>query len=220
MNSPFPGVDPYLEAQGFWPEFHSKFVNAWQEALLAALPPSYDARLDERVYLVPQEYEARESYIQIVKRPERTLIAVLELLSPTNKGTERPMYLKKLDEVLSTAVHLVELDLLLCGHRLPVREQLPPAHYYAFLSRSERRPKIEVVSWTVRVPLPKIAIPLAGDAEQVTIDLQSVFSTAYERGGYPRAVVYAADVQLPVAQLDREWILKQARHATPSAKTK
>src|SRR5688572_24317529 len=60
MSTPFPGVDPFLESQGWWLEFHSKFVNCWQELLLDKLPPGYDARLDERVYLTDlPEGEAR-----------------------------------------------------------------------------------------------------------------------------------------------------------------
>ncbi len=24
MPSPFPGIDPYLESQGYWPDFHAQ----------------------------------------------------------------------------------------------------------------------------------------------------------------------------------------------------
>jgi Protein of unknown function (DUF4058) len=33
MASPFPGMDPYLEDQGYWKELHLKFVNGIQDAL-------------------------------------------------------------------------------------------------------------------------------------------------------------------------------------------
>ena len=26
MPSPFPGIDPYLESQGYWPDFHVSFI--------------------------------------------------------------------------------------------------------------------------------------------------------------------------------------------------
>ena len=26
MTSPFPGMDPFLEDQGYWKEFHTKFL--------------------------------------------------------------------------------------------------------------------------------------------------------------------------------------------------
>src|SRR5438093_5598789 len=54
MPSPFPGMDPYLESPAFWPDFHSRFINYWCEALADALPASYTALMGERVYLVEQ----------------------------------------------------------------------------------------------------------------------------------------------------------------------
>ena len=45
-------MDPYLESPAHWPDFHFTFVNYLREALLAALPAHYTARIGERVYLV------------------------------------------------------------------------------------------------------------------------------------------------------------------------
>ena len=52
MASPFPGIDPYLEGQGLWPDFHATFIGCWREALLDQLPSGYDARIGERVNLI------------------------------------------------------------------------------------------------------------------------------------------------------------------------
>src|SRR2546429_8036609 len=52
MPSPFPGMDPYLESPAHWPDFHSRFVNYWCEAVADALPDHYTARIWERVYLI------------------------------------------------------------------------------------------------------------------------------------------------------------------------
>src|SRR4051812_23205839 len=38
MISPFPGVDPFVEAQGYWPDFHPTFLNYWREAISDKLP--------------------------------------------------------------------------------------------------------------------------------------------------------------------------------------
>ena len=40
MKSPFPGMDPYLEAPGFWGDFHHTFISSWREAIADALPES------------------------------------------------------------------------------------------------------------------------------------------------------------------------------------
>ena len=49
MPNRFPGVDPYLEYQGFWPDFHASFITYWRDALVQQLPDNYEARIDERV---------------------------------------------------------------------------------------------------------------------------------------------------------------------------
>lgn len=52
MPSPFPGMDPYLENPGWWPDFHHRFITYAAEALYPALRPRYRVRIGERFYLV------------------------------------------------------------------------------------------------------------------------------------------------------------------------
>ena len=52
MPSPFPGIDPYLEAQGFWEGFHQRFLTYYCDALNDNLPESYIAELGEHFHLV------------------------------------------------------------------------------------------------------------------------------------------------------------------------
>src|SRR5436190_16087897 len=163
MPSLFPGMDPYLEHPAHWEDFHSKFINYWQEALLDSLPSNYTARVQDNVYLVEGpplsrrlikpdvsvERErggdtgggvalatetvtavtiplimpdpVRDPFIEILHRPDRSLVAVLELLSPSNK--EEPgysVYLARRNALILRNVHLVEFDLLRGGHRLPL----------------------------------------------------------------------------------------------------
>jgi hypothetical protein len=49
MPSPFPGIDPYLEAQGRWPGFHNVLIAYCSEVLNRELPESYVAQTDERI---------------------------------------------------------------------------------------------------------------------------------------------------------------------------
>ena len=50
-SSPFPGMDPYLEAPDIWPDFHDALVNAIRVDLNATLPPPYYARSQKRAEL-------------------------------------------------------------------------------------------------------------------------------------------------------------------------
>jgi hypothetical protein len=52
MPSPFPGLDPYLEAQGRWPGFHNLLIAYSSELLNRSLPESYVAQTDERIALI------------------------------------------------------------------------------------------------------------------------------------------------------------------------
>jgi hypothetical protein len=38
MASPFPGIDPYLESQGYWPDFHASLILYCRDALNDVLP--------------------------------------------------------------------------------------------------------------------------------------------------------------------------------------
>ena len=72
---------------------------------------------------------------------DETLVAVIEVLSPSNKaGDDRGAYLLNRQAILQQPVHLLELDLLLKGRRLPTAAPLPKGDYFALLSRAGRRP--------------------------------------------------------------------------------
>lgn len=51
MPSPFPGMDPYLEAPAFFPDLHDRFVARMSETLQARLPEPYYAVVGSRVWI-------------------------------------------------------------------------------------------------------------------------------------------------------------------------
>ena len=255
MTNPFPGVNPFLEAQNRWSEFHSKYVNVWQEQLLENLPGGYDARLNENIYLVnvednsgrvvipdvaldrstpttdtatesssdlyggvatatltaPPPWEVTELFVEIMKQPERELVAILELLSPTNKGSHYVQYKSKRNAILQSPAHLVELDLLIIGRKLPMQGEVPEGLFHSYVSRVEEPRKFTVAGWGLQQRLPKIPIPLAGPDEYVVSDLQEVFETAWQRGRYEKAIDYNQPLDLPLSDDDRQWVAEQLR---------
>ena len=52
MPSPFPGMDPYLEAPAFWSDCHARLITAISEALNPRLPAPYSAYVQQDVWLV------------------------------------------------------------------------------------------------------------------------------------------------------------------------
>ena len=51
MPSPFPGMDPWLEARGVFPDFHNSFIAYLRESLNALLPPPYFAAIGTHVVI-------------------------------------------------------------------------------------------------------------------------------------------------------------------------
>jgi hypothetical protein len=56
MPSPFPGMDPYLENPGLWPDVHVTLITGYRDMLAAQLRPKYLVRVEERVYIA-NEYD-------------------------------------------------------------------------------------------------------------------------------------------------------------------
>ena len=184
-----------------------------------SLAPAALATLEPVTLSLVIEEETHERHIEILHRPDRTLVAVLELLSPANKEEPgRTLYLAKRNALAHLPVHLIELDLLLKGQRLPLEEDLPPGDYYALVSRGDRRPKCQVYPWTMRQPLPGLPIPLLPPDPDVWIDLAAVFRTTYERGRYGRSIDYAAPPPVALDGARLAWVTE--RHAGVSQRNR
>jgi hypothetical protein len=243
-------MDPFLESQGYWEDFHTSFLTDCRRSLTRVLPKHYGAFIEERITLVdfssdetqlyrpdvsiiqknyglasprdrgvlatlepitiPLSLEDTEElpqrWIEIRRLPDRSLVTVIEILSPTNKiGSGRIEYIQKRNQWIKQPVHLVEIDLLLGGHRLPMRKPLPPGDYFAFVSRSDRRPNSDVFAWSIRRALPVIPIPLANRDPDVALDLGTVFAQTYDDAPYDESIDYTAPLDLPLEAEDRAW---------------
>ncbi|MCI0637800.1 MAG: DUF4058 family protein, partial [Gemmataceae bacterium] len=162
---------------------------------------------------IPHEFleEVRQARIEILHRRDRRLVAVLEMLSPFNKSADGfVQYRNKRKTILLQKVHLVKLDLLVGGQRLPHAEPLPAGDYYAFISRVENRPNCEVYHWTVRDPLPTIPVPLRAPDADIHVDLAKVFRATYRRGRYARSLAYSAPPSAPLGNDNVRWAARQA----------
>lgn len=250
MPSPFPGMDPYLEAPDIWPDLHDALAGEIRGVLNASLPAPYYARLEMRpeIGIVEDEPALRRIVpdVAVVRRPARPgetgvavaeaprtrisqslevevageplrhafveirdpsrghrLVTLIEIVSPANKapGPDRKAYLRKQREVLESDASLVELDLLRHGERLLLSRELerfvqqlrPQPDYLVLVNRAWRRAvggmAYQVFPVSVTEPLPCIPVPLREDRDEVPLDLQFVFSHAYDRGPYRRGAV-------------------------------
>ena len=163
---------------------------------------------EPRVVTLPMTEPIEIPYLVIRRRDNEETVAVIEVLSPTNKSSRdgRAEYLAKRNSLLRSRAHLIEIDLLRGGERLPTVEPHPAGDYFAFVSRVEGRPQAEVYSWTLERSLPRIPIPLADGDPDVTLDLQAVFTMTYDRAGYDYALHYDRAVEPPLDANRLEWV--------------
>lgn len=153
-----------------------------------------------------------ETYIQILYRPDQSVVTTLELLSPANMNLPgRTDYLIKRNAILLQPVHLVELDLLRRGHRVPFDKPIPQADYFYFVSRFEQRPNCQVYHWNMPQPLPTLPIPLRDP--DIRVSLAGVFNTAFERGRFYRRINYQQALPGTLSDAEAQWV---KQHIQPS----
>jgi Protein of unknown function (DUF4058) len=157
--------------------------------------------------------EFRESRVEIVEVSNRQVVAVIELLSPSNKvgnsASQRSFHAKR-QEIMNSPAHWVEIDLLRGNTSLDplVMNRFQPHDYYMHVSNADMRPRGSV--WLVQLQdrLPTIGIPLRKPDADVGLDLQSVLNTAYERAAYDLTVNYTKPPVPPLTKPQAKWAKK------------
>jgi hypothetical protein len=227
MPSPFPGMDPYLEAPDIWPDLHDALAAEIRVLLNQSLPAPYYARLEMRPEDGPRteispsvevsitSEPIRHAYVE-VRDPTRghQLITLIEIVSPSNKcpGQDRRAYLRKQREVLDSDASLIELDLLRAGERLltdvfleaAITRLEPRPDYLVLVNRAWRRGDGAQAYQMFPIPLtdalPVFPVPLREGQAEVPLDLQFVFTRAYDGGPYRRGAVDYGQPPLPPLQ--------------------
>ncbi len=154
--------------------------------------------------VLPEQVPQR--WLEIQDVAERRLVTVIELLSPANKrGRGYEEYIERRERLLLSRAHLLEIDLLRRGRRVPMREPLPKAPYFLFLSRVQKRPLTDV--WTIALdqPLPRIGVPLLPGDDDVVLDLQAAFTDVYDSIGYDLLLNYDDPPEIKLAGEAAEW---------------
>jgi hypothetical protein len=249
MPSPFPGMNPYLEQDDVWHDFHERFLPHLAEVIGAQLASHYIVKIDEHVYIHEPPAEKRSllgrgdvfvaarrpavgagtatatapmtapvqvvlpgidiesiSFLEIRDRRDRRLVTVLEVLSPTNKysGPDREQYLGKRGRVLASSAHLVEIDLLRGGPRMPFEEPPPECDYYVMVSRMDQRPRADFWPNYLHDPLPVIPIPLRDPDPDARLDLQLALHHVYDAARYDN-YIYEGAPQPALRTEDADW---------------
>ena len=217
MPSPFPGMDPYLEAEELWSSFQHQMALCLYQILLQGLGDRYRARVCQRLYQTQQALftsivhaEHSEDYIEIRQKNDSRLVTLVEIVSPTNKTTNegRVAYLEKRRQGRSNGASIVEIDLVLAGKPLLdySRESLPEWNYVVTVTRNTQPDRYEIYTSTLRKALPRFRLPLASDERDTIFDLHTAFTRCYDQGGFAERIDYQKDPHARLEEEDRLWL--------------
>ncbi|MBI4600936.1 MAG: DUF4058 family protein [Planctomycetes bacterium] len=160
--------------------------------------------------LVTLEMPVKEYAVEIHDTEEGSLVTAIEILSPVNKRRGHDAYKKyrrKRRDLLRSMAHLMEIDLLRTGERSPLLTPLPDAPYFVFLSRENKRPKVEIWPLGFREPIPVLPVPLRDPDPDVPLDLGLAIQTGYDRAGYDLRIDYSRPPPGPdLKPEDAAWI--------------
>jgi hypothetical protein len=213
MQSPFPGMDPYIEEEPHWSAFHPLFVKTIYQILLPCLVDRYQATLNRRRYSLSgsqRAEERQEEYIEIREREDGKLVTVMDVVSPANKTTAegRQAYLDVRRQGRDDKSNLVEIDLVLQGQ--PTldysRDGLPDWDYAVTVTRSTQPERYEIYTATLQKRLPRFRLPLASNDRDTVLDLQTVFTRCHAEGQYLKRINYCRDPAIPLGEDDLRWL--------------
>ena len=193
-------------------------TSAWSGSPQAAIEMDEDAGgvavLDEPILApmsvqLPTTDEERLTFIEVWDRRERSIVTVIELLSPVNKrpGPDREQYLAKRNNYFKAWIHFVEIDLLRAGPRMPFitpHETPLDCDYCVLVSRYKERPRAGLWPIRLRESLPVIPIPLKAPDADVRLDLKKALDRVYDAASY-RKYIYDSQPEPPLNEVDAAW---------------
>lgn len=261
MNTPFPGMDPWLEHPVLWPDVHHGLIASLRDVIAPLIAPRYIVRLERRVYLVqsgdaelagipdltilrerlaayepvtspklgvyavdlPSVEEVEIGYLAIyaLDEPtkERSLVTVLEVLSPVNKLSSdgRRKYFEKRAELLGSRTSLVEIDLLRAGEPMPMTGNAPRGDYRIVVARGWQRPRAAVYPFRLRAAAPDFPLPLQRREAEPLIPFNATLHALYARARYDLEIDYAVAPSPRMSPEDEQWAQGLVRAAKARA---
>jgi hypothetical protein len=190
-------------SRSVYPDIHV-VKRSSSQAALAAVPGQATAPTLE----LPSYLEVPQLSVEVREVADRRLVTVIEVLSPANKvGEGVREYQERRTALLRSYVHLVEIDFLRGGARIPLHGAPPPAPYYVYLSRSERRPYTQIWPIQLRDRLPTVPVPLDAPDPDALLDLQAAIEACYALVEYETLLLYDDPVPGPaLPPEDAAWV--------------
>ena len=195
MDSPFPGMDPYLEHPALWPDVHNRLIAALADDLSERVAPRYYVGLERRTYLL------KADDIVFVGRPDIAIAPasttpVLVLQSAVTSTTVLEVDVPMTDEVSESFLEIHEVK---TGKLVTILELLSPVNKLHKQGREdyERKRGSIFSSWTnlVEIDLLRAGEPMPVIGPSVQSDYRLLISRGVQR---PRAYLMAFTIRQPI----------------------
>ena len=159
------------------------------------------------------ETEMREIFLEIRELDDQSrVVTCIEVLSPSNKRLGSAgwyLYQRKRQAFLQGHAHLVEIDLLRGGQRMPMVGTWSASPYHIAVMHKESAPKFEVTPAHFKVPLPSIQIPLRRPDPDIALPLQPLVDAIYTRSKYHLSFNYRRPIFPPLNSVETGWLEQQ-----------
>jgi hypothetical protein len=194
MESPFPGMDPYLEHPSLWPDVHNRLIAALADDLSERVAPRYYVGLERRTYLL------KADDLVFVGRPDIAVASAAEVSvrtpQPATSVTVLEVEVPMQDEVSENFLEIHEVK---TGKLITVLELLSPVNKLHKQGREEYERKRGHIfrSWTnlVEIDLLRAGDPMPVVGAQVQSDYRILVSRGTQR---PRAALIAFTLSQPI----------------------
>jgi hypothetical protein len=194
MESPFPGMDPYLERSSLWPDVHNRLIAALADDLSERVAPRYYVGLERRTYLLKTDdlvFIGRPD-IAVASAAEVSVLAPQPATSVTVLEVEVPMQ----DEVSENFLEIHEVK---TGKLITLLELLSPVNKLHKQGREEYERKRGYVfrSWThlVEIDLLRAGNPMPVVGAQMQSDYRILVSRGTQQ---PRAALIVFTLRQPI----------------------
>ncbi|MBD2775388.1 DUF4058 family protein [Iningainema tapete] len=156
---------------------------------------------------VPMLEEVHEGYLEIRENATKQVITVVEILSPKNKrsGEGRIAYESKRRQILATATHFVEIDLLRSLPQMPILKYTGTSDYRILISRGDKRPVSDLYAFSVKDQIPAFHVPLQPLDTEPILDLQHLLNEVYDQAGYDLRIDYTQPSVPPLSEEKATW---------------
>ena len=162
--------------------------------------------------------EVRVNWLRVESAPNREVVTIIEVLSPTNKapGESRRRYIRKREAILAAGVNLVEIDLMRNWAPMPLETPPPASDYRILVCRAWQRPDALLYPFRVQDAIPQFPLPLLLDDAEPEVDLGPIIDGMHHTARYNLVAGYDAPPPAPEFPPETQaWIAEQVAALRP-----